>query len=92
MTGRLPHEDLNDDDERLLFHFYDTFYNESLKLLGEMIKCKTNVLCHILSKIGKSLNANSFQFMKGPAHERTEEEIEFIFEHVGFDYSPIKLD
>ena len=21
LTGRLPHEDLNDDDERLLFHF-----------------------------------------------------------------------
>ena len=25
LTGRLPHEDLNDDDERLLFHFYNTF-------------------------------------------------------------------
>ena len=31
LTRRLPHEDLNDDDERLLFHFYDTFYNESIK-------------------------------------------------------------
>ena len=27
LTGRLPHEDLNYDDERLLIHFYDTFYN-----------------------------------------------------------------
>ena len=70
LTGRLPHEDLNDDDERLLFHFYDTFYNESMKLLGKMIKCKTNVLYHILRKIGKSLNPNSFQFMKGLAHQR----------------------
>ena len=91
LTGRLPHEDLNDDDERLLFHFYNTFYDESIKLLGKMTKCKTNVLCHILRKIGKSLNANSFQFMKGSAHQRTEEEIEFIFEHLGWDYSPIKL-
>ena len=32
LSGRLPHEDLNDNDERLLFHFYDTFYNESIKL------------------------------------------------------------
>ena len=83
LTGRLPHEDLNDDDERLLFHFYNTFYDESIELLGKMIKCKTTVLCYILRKIGKSLNANSFQFMKGPAHQRTEEEIEFIFEHLG---------
>ena len=25
LTRRLPHEDLNYDDERLLIHFYDTF-------------------------------------------------------------------
>ena len=29
LTRRLPHEGLNYDDERLLIHFYDTFYNES---------------------------------------------------------------
>ena len=34
LTRRLPHEDLNYDDERLLIHFYDLFYNESIKLLG----------------------------------------------------------
>ena len=29
LTRRMPHEDgLNYDDERLLIHFYDTFYNE----------------------------------------------------------------
>ena len=33
LTRRLPHEDLNYDDERLLIHFYDTFCNESIKLL-----------------------------------------------------------
>ena len=37
LTRRLPHEDsLNYDDERLLIHFYDTFCNESIKLLGKM--------------------------------------------------------
>ena len=30
LTRRLPHEDLNYDDERSLIHFYDTFYNESI--------------------------------------------------------------
>ena len=41
LTRRLPHEDgLNYDDERLfIIHFYDTFYNESIKLLG----CTINV-------------------------------------------------
>ena len=34
LTRRLPHEEnLNYDDERLLIHFYDTFCDESIKLL-----------------------------------------------------------
>ena len=66
LTRRLPHEDLNYDDERLLIHFYDTFCNESIKLLGKMVRCRTNVLYHLLAKIGKEPNADLFQFMKGP--------------------------
>ena len=76
LTGRLPHKDhLNYDNERLLIHFYDTFCNESIKLLGEMVRCMTNVLYHLLNKVYKEPNADLFHFMKGPAHQRTEEEI-----------------
>ena len=46
LTKRLPHEDLHYDDERLLIYFYDTFCNESIKLLGKMVRCRTNVLYH----------------------------------------------
>ena len=88
-TRRLPHEDLNDYDEGLLIHFYDTFCNESKQLLGKMVRCRTNVLYHLLAKIGKEPNADLFQFIKGPGHQRTEEEIEFVFKNL--DYSPIKL-
>ena len=42
LTRRLPHGDLNYDDARLLIHIYDTFYNESIKLLGKMVRCRTN--------------------------------------------------
>ena len=66
LTRRLPHEDLNYDDERLLIHFYDTFCNESIKLLGKMVRYRTNVLYHLLDKVGKEPNADLFQFMKGP--------------------------
>ena len=69
LTRRLPHEDLNYDDERLLIHFYDTFCNESIKLLGKMVRFRTNVLYHLLAKIGKEPNADLFQFMKGPGHQ-----------------------
>ena len=70
LTRRLPHEDgLNYDDERLLIHFYDTFYNESIKLLGRTVRCRVNVLYHLLDKIGKEPNADLFQFMKGPGHQ-----------------------
>ena len=91
LTRRLPHEGLNYDDERLLIHFYDTFYNESIKLLGKMVRCRTNVPYHSVDKIGKEPNADLFQFMKGPSHQRTEEEIKFVFYHLGWDYSPVQL-
>ena len=86
LTRRLPHKDLNYDDEGLLIHFYDTFCNEGIKLSGKMVRCRTNVLYHLLKKIGKEPNAYLFQFMKWPSHQRTEEEIEFIFESLGWDY------
>ena len=89
LTRKLPHEDLNYDDERLLIHFYNTFCNESIKLLGKMVRCRTNVLYHLLDKIGKESNTDLFQFMKGPGHQRTEEEIKFVFDQLGWDYSPL---
>ena len=69
LTRRLPQEDLNYDNERLLIHFYDNFCNESIKLLGKMVRCRTNVLYHLLDKIGKEPNTDLFQFMKGPSHK-----------------------
>ena len=90
LTRRLPHEGLDYDDERLLIHFYDTFCNESIKL-GHTVRCRVNVLYHLLAKIGKEPNADLFQFMKGPSHQRTEEEIELAFKNLGWDYSQIKL-
>ena len=68
LTKRVPHEDLSYDDERLLIHFYNTFYNESIKLLGRTVRCRVNVLYHLLAKIGNEPNADLFQFMKGPSH------------------------
>ena len=89
LTSRLLHEDLSYDDERILIHRYDTFCNESMKLLGKMVRCRTNVLYHLLDKIGKEPNADLFQFMKGPSHQQTEEEIKFVFDHLGWNYSPL---
>ena len=92
LTKRFPHEDLNYDDERLLIHFYDTFMVANIKLLGKHVRYRTNVLYHLLKKIGKEPNADLLQFMKGASHQRTEEEIKFVFEHLGWSYSPINLD
>ena len=91
LTRRLPHKDLNYDDERLLIHFYDTFYNESIKLLGCMVRCRVNVLYDLLAKIGKEPNTDLFQFMKEASHQQTEEEIKFVSENLGWNYSPIQL-
>ena len=71
LTGRLPHKDLGYDGyyEGLLIHLYDTFCNESIKLLGKMVRCRTIVLYHLLDKVGKEPNSDHFQFMKEPAHQ-----------------------
>ena len=52
-----------------------------------MVRCRTNVLYHLLDKTGKEPNTDLFQFMKEPGHQQTEEEIKFVFEHLGWDYS-----
>ena len=89
LTRRLPHEDLNYDDERLLIHFYNTFYKEHIKLLKCTVRCKVNVLYHLMAKISKEPNADLFQFMKEASHQRTEEEIKLVFKNLGWDYSPV---
>ena len=90
LTGRLHHEGLEFKD--FIIHFYNTFVAASIKLSGKTVRCRANVLYHILKKIGKEPNADLFPFMKGPSHQRTEEEIKFVFDHLGWTYSPIKLD
>ena len=37
LTGRLPHEKLEYDDERIISHLYDTFVAASIKLLGKRL-------------------------------------------------------
>ena len=91
LTGRLPHEGFEFKDEDFIIHFYNTFVAVSIELLGKIVRCRTDVLYHILKKIGKEPNADLFPFMKGNSHQRTEEEIKFVFDHLGWDYSPIKL-
>ena len=53
LTRRLPHGQL-EYDERIITHLYDTFCNESIKLLGKAVRCRTNVLYHLLAKIGRN--------------------------------------
>ena len=92
LTRGLPHKELEYDDERIITHLHDTFCNKTIKLLGKTVRCRVNVLYHLLKKIGKEPNADLFPFMKGASHQRTEEEIKFVFEHLGWSYSPIQLD
>ena len=92
LTRRLPHEELEHDDERIITHLYDTFCNESIKLLGKTVRCRVNVLYHLLAKIGKEPSADLFSFMKEASHQRTEEEIKFVFKHLGWSYSALQLD
>ena len=65
LTGRLPHKELEFKEEDFIIHFYDTFMALSIKLLGKMVRCRINVLYHLLKKIGKEPNADLFPFMKG---------------------------
>ena len=92
LTRRLPHEELEYDNERIITYLYDTFCNESIKFLGKTVRCRVNILYHLLAMIGKEPNADLFQFMKGASQQRTEEEIKFVFEHLGWNYAPTQLD
>ena len=91
LTGRLPHEGLEFKEEDFIIHFYHTFVAASIKLLGKMVTCRTNVLYHLLKKVGKEPNADLFPFMKGNSHQQTEEEIKFVFNHLGWSYSLVPV-
>ena len=39
--------------------------------------------------IEKKPYVDHFQFMKGPSHQQTEEEIQFVFDSLGWKYSPL---
>ena len=91
LTGRLPHKGLGFKEEDFIIHFYDTFMAASIKLLEKTVRCRTNVLYHLLKKIGKEPNADLFPFMKGNSHQRTEEEIKFVFERLGWSYSLVPV-
>ena len=69
LTGRLLHEGVEFKEEDFIIHFYNTFVAVSIKLLGKMVRCRTNLLYHILKKIGKEPNADLFSFMKGNSHQ-----------------------
>ena len=68
LTRRLPHEELAYDNERIITHLYNTFCSESIKLLKNTVRCRVNVLYHLLAKIGKEPNADLFPFMKEASH------------------------
>ena len=89
LTGRLPDEGIEFKEEDFIIHFYDTFVAANVKLLGKTVRSRTNVLYHLLKKIGKESNADLFPFMKGFSHQRTEEEVKFVFGHLGWSHSPI---
>ena len=91
LMRRLPHEELEFAEIDLINHFYNTFIGASETLLGKPVRYRVNVLYNLLRKIGKEPKANSFIFMKGSGHQRTEEERKFVFEHLGWDYVPIEL-
>ena len=92
LTGRLPCKGLEFKEEGFIIHFYNTFVAASIKQLGKPVRCRTNILYHILRKIGKEPNADLFPFMKGISHQRTTEEIKFVFDYLGWSYSLVQLD
>ena len=53
-TGRLPHKGLEFKEKDFIIHFYNTFVAVSIKLLGKMIRCRTNVLYHLLKRLERS--------------------------------------
>ena len=79
LTRRLPHEDQDYDDERFLIQY---FHGSHYKVIRKMVRCRTNVLYHLLKKIGKEPNADLFQFMKAASHQQTEKEIKFVFKKI----------
>ena len=62
---------------------------EDYKLLGKYVKYKSSVLFHLLRLVGCDPNPDDFPLNGRVSNERTEIEIEAVFENIGWEYRPM---
>ena len=68
---------------------YEEFRINSDKALGKQVKYKSNVLFHLLRLIGCKPDPDDFPLNSRVSNERTESEIETVFNFMGWNYKPM---
>ena len=72
-----------------LLKYYEEFKINIDKALGKQVKYKSNVLFHLLRLIGYKPDPDDFPLNSRVSNERTESEIETVFNFMGWNYKPM---
>ena len=83
------YKDLHYAKREYLFQLYHEFRFKSNKVLKKQVKCKPNVLFHLLRKIGYDPDPEHFPLNGKASNDRTKAEIESVFKVLGWNYRPM---
>ena len=89
MNGDLDYKHLTEFQLASLLKYYEEFRISSDKALGKQVKYKLNVLFHLLRLIGCKPDPDDFTLNSRVSNERTESEIETVFNSMGWNYKPM---
>ena len=72
VNGKLPFEEISQEDVKKMFWYYDRFTMKSKDILGKKVRYNANVLFHLMRLIGKNPDPNDFPLNGGISKENTE--------------------
>ena len=90
LNGDLDYKHLTEFQLAFLLKYYEEFRINSDKALDKQVKYKSNVLFHLLRLIGCKPDPDDFPLNSRISNERTESEIETVFNFMGWNYKPMR--
>ena len=89
LNGDADYKHLTEFQLASLLKYYEEFRINGDKALGKQVKYKSNVLFHLLRLIGCKPDPDDFPLNSRVSNERTESEIETVFNFMGWNYKPM---
>ena len=89
LNDDLDYKSLTEVQKYSLFRYKETFRTRSHRVLGKHVKHKSNVIFHLLRLVSCDPNPDNFPLKRKVSNEKTETEIEAVFQDIGWECRPM---